>query len=191
MIYTAKELSMHVDGPKGMVDMSVFHEHAAHGVLTQQQAQTFVTQGYFIEQGLVRQDLLDSARRYVDGNYLQWLKKSRRQDDWRMHLMLDFDQLDQPVEHAPILDVLMQSPGVLRTLHGLLGGRPQGIFYNQVAFRTCLPAPTAATMDYTAGAEYHIDGNCNHLGIRFPDPFTVLVGVALVGTLSRPSRPEP
>ena len=57
-----------------------------------------------------------------------------------------------------------------------------GIFYSQIAFRTPVPATLKSSdvPDYQIGAEYHLDGQANASGERFPDHWTVLVGIALV-----------
>lgn len=184
VLYTARELSMHVNGPKDMCDLSTLQEHGNQGSLEREEAKEFFEKGLFIGKSLVEQHLIDAARCYIDNNYTTWMKKSRRQDDWRIHLMLNFEDLaENPVEHAPVLRLLLESPKVLQKLYGLMGCAPCGTFYNQIAYRTPLafqPRGNAVPLDYQAGAEYHIDGNCNAEGTRFPDPFTVLIGVALV-----------
>jgi hypothetical protein len=96
--------------------------------------------------------------------------------------MLSFADLGS-MPHGPVLDLLLGSPiavGRLRSLIGDLGG----IFYTQVAFRT--PAPVSKksydenNSMYKVGAEYHLDGQANDSGVRFPDPWTVMIGIALV-----------
>lgn len=61
-----------------------------------------------------------------------------------------------------------------------------GIFYSQIAFRTPVPASLRQSdvPDYLVGAEYHLDGQANASGERFPDHWTVLVGIALVDILT-------
>lgn len=71
----------------------------------------------------------------------------------------------------------------------MMGADPSGIFYSQVAYRTPVKADKKAKIkvpspDYVPGAEYHLDGSANSSGTRFPDPWTVMVGVALVDVLT-------
>ena len=110
------------------------------------------------------------------------LAKSKRQDDWRCHYQLNLtDIATEPKENAPILDLLLRSPKILARLRDMM---PQigGIFYSQIAFRTPVPASlkTTSAPDYQIGAEYHLDGQANASGERFPDHWTVLLGIALV-----------
>lgn len=189
VLYTDKELSMHVHGEARACDLSVWRKHKDSSSLTADGARAFHRDGFMIGKKLVGQHLIDRAREYIDSQYPAWLRKSRRQDDWRMHLMTRFDDLEcLPAEHAPILDLVLQSPQVVETLRGLMGCAPAGIFYSQCGFRTPLalqPQGGQVPLTYTVGAEYHIDGNCNAAGTRFPDPFTVIIGVALVDILTQ------
>lgn len=60
-------------------------------------------------------------------------------------------------------------------------GEVGGIFYTQIAFRTPMSEHQRnGAAEYQVGAEYHLDGQANASGERFPDHWTVLVGVALV-----------
>jgi len=222
----------------------------------------FYHHGYFILSSIIDNDLIDNARQYINNQYISWLKQSKRQDDWRCHLMLDLtsiennnyddrDEVDggevvvnndvQAIEHPAVIRLLLQSPMLLRRIELLIGCKISGIFYTQIAFRTPIVSsssssccccrssssmnryaivddkvttsienshnhksssfPTTTTNnnnnncnnnntinkntsmknpDYHPGAEYHLDGNANAFGIRFPDPWTVLVGIALV-----------
>jgi hypothetical protein len=183
-IYTEKEEKMHVTGDYESVNTQCLFastEFVHSSKLSSSQIKSFIDHGFFIAQNQVDQSLFRSARRYINSHYNNWLKQSRRQDDWRIHYQLHFSSLNQPVEHAPILDIVLQSPRLLQSICALLKSPPGGIFYNQVAYRTPLPHNCSSKiLDYTPGAEYHIDGQANAYGTRFPDPWSVLVGIALV-----------
>jgi hypothetical protein len=185
VLYTPKEYSMHVSGSEGFCDRSILAEHLATqtSILSDEDAQRFHINGFYCAKKVIQQALIDDARRYIDASYQSWLKKSRRQDDWRMHLLLDLSDLSA-VEHVPILNLLIQSPLALQRLQGLMGCAPAGIFYNQIAYRTPLSATAQTSLEYQVGAEYHIDGQANAFGTRFPDPWTVLMGVALVDIIT-------
>lgn len=171
---------MHVFGPRTVVNDEILRNLSTGHSVTDREAKEFLERGFFYGQDMVEVDLLQRARSYINEQYKAWLKMSVRQDDWRIQLLVDLHKLDEPVEHGPIMDVLLQSPKLLAHLEALMGSKPAGIFYNQVAYRTPLINPTPKIMEYTVGSEYHIDGQANNLGTRFPDPWTVLVGVALV-----------
>lgn len=175
---------MHVIGECRVCDVGYLLESQkliAESSLSPVKKLEFVVNGFFSAEGVVESHLIRDARQYIDQNYKSWIKQSRRQDDWRMHYRLHFSKLLEPVEHAPVLDLLLQSPKLLQTIAALLKCSPGGIFYNQVAYRTPLPADCPVKiLDYTSGAEYHIDGQANQFGTRFPDPWSLLIGVALV-----------
>jgi hypothetical protein len=185
VIYTDKEVKMHVFGPKEMcesVNFSEFKldEHPESRLLLEE-AKKFYEDGFCIVSNAVPQEYLTKARSYINQQYSQWLNTSKRQDDWRMHFLLDLeDVFSKTVEHAPMLDLILNSNPLLARLEMLMGSKPNGIFYNQVAYRTPLINYSPSLLNYTPGAEYHIDGQSNSLGTRFPDPWTVLVGIALV-----------
>eukprot|EP01034_Spumella_vulgaris_P034579 gene34579-42655_t len=70
-------------------------------------------------------------------------------------------------------------------LRCMMGSEPSGIFYSQVAYRTPVKGSKKVktklpSLDYVPGAEYHLDGSANGQGTRFPDPWTVMIGIALV-----------
>ncbi len=180
-LYTSKEMKMHVDGPKRLCDLTYLKNMTINNELCEGDMENFVNSGFFCKDNIVPPEFIRKARAYINGEYTRWLKISRRQDDWRIHLLVDLKCLDcEPVEHAPLLDLLLQSPNLLTVLEALMGSKPSGIFYNQVAYRTPLVNPKPSIMDYSVGAEYHIDGQANCFGTRFPDPWSVLVGIALV-----------
>jgi len=179
-LYTDRELSMHVQGPKGFCDLTILRNYG-DPYLSLEEAQLFYEDGYFKAPDLVSLSLITHARLYINSQYHNWLKISKRQDDWRIHLRVNFDELStSPVEHAPLLNLLLQSPGILQRLDKLMNAKPVGCFYNQVAYRTPLKNYKPSILEYTVGAEYHIDGNANATGTRFPDPWSILVGIALV-----------
>lgn len=175
---------MHVTGECRACDVSYLVDsqtHIAESSLSPERQREFIDNGFFTATGVIESHIIRDARQYIDQKYKSWLKQSRRQDDWRMHYQLHFSKLQEPVEHAPVLDLLLQSPRLLQTITALLKCSPGGIFYNQVAYRTPLPADCPVkVLDYTSGAEYHIDGQANQFGTRFPDPWSLLIGVALV-----------
>lgn len=146
----------------------------------------FHQNGFFCVESAVSELLLSDARRYINGKYKQWLKISKRQDDWRCHLMADLSDAEAPVEHPALMSLLLKSPALLGRIEQLTMSSVSSIFYSQVAFRTPLSAKQIAQQlanpvpDYSPGAEYHLDGQANSSGTRFPDPWSVLVGVALV-----------
>lgn len=180
-LYTTKEMKMHVDGPKGYCSLHHLNNMQIGNQLDYEEMVKFVKDGFFQTIDVVPSHLLRKAREYINEQYDRWMKISRRQDDWRIHLMVDLTELETTaVEHVPVLDLLLQSPALLVKLEAIMGSKPCGIFYNQVAYRTPLVNPKPSVMEYSPGAEYHIDGQANGYGTRFPDPWSVLVGVALV-----------
>ena len=119
-------------------------------------------------------------------------RAARAPDDWRMHR----DQrLDAPVAdgHLPILD-LLREPRLAAAIRCLAGSEALAVSYTQVARRT--PAPRKARRRDLPDTSYHIDGEANASGARFPDVFSLLVAVALtpherpgVGNRRASSRP--
>jgi hypothetical protein len=107
--------------------------------------------------------------------------------NWRCHLMTDLRDRSQPVEHAQIMQLLLSSPALTQCIEDLTHSSISGIFYSQIALRTPLPSNLAsqpAALDYCPGAQYHLDGQANSSGTRFPDPWTLLVGIALVDVVT-------
>lgn len=176
---------MHVSGPKALCQLDLYQsfdvkDHSRLTV-TAEEAISFYEKGFFTCAGAVDPSLIRRSREYIDQNYYAWQKISKRQDDWRMHYMHDWQIFSTtPIEHAPILDMVLNSPTILSKVEHLMGCRPIGSFYNQVAYRTPLANYKPSLLDYQAGAEYHIDGQANAQGTRFPDPWSVVVGIALV-----------
>jgi hypothetical protein len=184
VVYTEKEVKMHVFGPKEVCRSQNFQEfrfedHPSCQILFEE-AKQFYEDGFCIVKGAVSPTDILLARSYINSNYTRWLNMSKRQDDWRIHFLLSLEDLSEPVEHAPMLDLVINSNPLLARLEMLMGSKPNGIFYNQVAYRTPLVNYSPSILNYTPGAEYHIDGQANASGTRFPDPWTVLVGIALV-----------
>jgi len=184
VFYTEKESNLHVSGDKGVCvpsAPSICDEDVRVAELSK-----FHQNGFFCLESAVSEPLLFEARSYINGKYKQWLKTSKRQDDWRCHLMTDLSDPEAPVEHPALMSLLLKSPALLGRLEQLTGSTVSSIFYSQVAFRTALSAKQVAQQlanpvpDYSPGAEYHLDGQANSSGTRFPDPWSVLVGVALV-----------
>lgn len=175
---------MHVNGEFGPVDTThLIHSQNLIGIakLSEEEKQNFLESGFFCGYSLVGSEVIDEARSYVNGNYSKWIRQSRRQDDWRIHYRLHFSSLQEEIEHPALLNIILQSPLLLEKIVAILQCSPGGIFYNQVAFRTPLPPDCSEkVLEYTPGAEYHIDGQANAFGTRFPDPWSLLIGVALV-----------
>lgn len=155
--------------------------------LTIEESLEFYQQGYFILEDAVEMKVIIDCRKYIDSQYHKWIKMTKRQDDWRCHFCLDFDTFPTLVENVPILNLLLKSPKIIGRIQ-YLTGRMSGIFYTQVAFRTPLPNSmrdsTINIDEYLPGQEYHIDGQANASGDRFPDHWTLLIGIALVDILT-------
>lgn len=100
--------------------------------------------------------------------------------------MVDLSDPTKPVDHPALMSLLLKSPDLLSRIEQLTASYVSSIFYSQVAFRTPLSAKQVALQaaraapDYSPGAEYHLDGTANSSGTRFPDPWSILVGIALV-----------
>ena len=179
LVYSCHNL--HIKGPKGISSRKLGFDH--FHVISQQDAEEFYREGFFIAESCVDSLIIDSARRYIDDNYFKFLKASKRQDDWRIHFQLDLTNAELNVEHAPILDLLLKSPKIMGRLKCLLGCELAGIFYSQIALRTPVTSGSREEF-YSPGAEYHIDGQANASGDRFPDPWSVQVGIALVDMIT-------
>jgi hypothetical protein len=192
IFYTEKELNLHVNGiSQPCQRLPDPTEVVANGIdfFSDDELRQFCAKGFISIDSAVDPMLLRNARIYVNSQYSRWLKLTKRQDDWRCHLMLDLTQPpDVPIEHPDIIKLLLHSPKLINRIYQLTKSSIAGIFYSQIAFRTPLPAKfrkhggSAAEQppDYSPGAEYHLDGQANSSGTRFPDPWSLLVGVALV-----------
>jgi len=127
--------------------------------------------------------VIDQAKAYLDENYADLLAVSKRSDDWRCHFELDFDRLSAgPTEHGQLLDLLFHSPKVMSRARALLGPAICGIFYTQIALRTTLAKVKSeehAESLNSGRTDYHIDGQANDAGTRFPDHWTLQIGIAL------------
>lgn len=184
VLYTDKEQSLHVSGSFGQCHPSPPQTVATS--LLVQNGTSFYHDGFFCAENAVSSGLIREARKYINGQYKVWLKTSKRQDDWRCHLMVDLSDPERAVEHPALMNLLIHSPSLLGWIEALTGARLHSIFYSQVAFRTPLSAKQIAHQlahaapDYSPGAEYHLDGTANSAGTRFPDPWSLLVGIALV-----------
>jgi len=184
VFYTEKEQNLHVDGHVGVC--APLPPHIPIGEVQICESTNFLQNGFFCVENAVSEQALREARTYVNAHYKKWVKTSKRQDDWRCHLMVDLTDAERPVEHPALMNLLLRSPSLLGRIEHLTGSRVSSIFYSQVAFRTPLSAKQIAQQmahpvpDYSPGAEYHLDGQANSSGTRFPDPWSVLVGIALV-----------
>ena len=136
----------------------------------------FRDRGFLILKDAAASDAIARAAAYVATHEACWSAPSgTRPDDWRMHR----DQhLDAPVAdgHLPILD-LLREPRLAAAIHCLAGAEAHAVSYTQVARRT--PAPRKARRKNLPDTSYHIDGEANASGARFPDVFSLLVAVAL------------
>jgi hypothetical protein len=182
-------INLHVrDGEKNYCEKPQLNLPVEFG-LQFNEAMDFYTNGFFILEQAVDSCFVENCRKYIDSQYCKWLKMSKRQDDWRCHFCLDLKTFDEPIENAQILDLLLKSPKILGRLNDLMD-ELCGIFYTQIAFRTPFPLnmktkkENKQASDYITGAEYHLDGQANASGDRFPDHWTVLVGIALVDILT-------
>lgn len=130
-------------------------------------------------------NIINNARRYIDENYYKFLKQSKRQDDWRIHFQqnLDLSNYNNLIEHLPILNLLLHSVKITDKLRDILGCKLGGIFYSQIALRTPVVIGNREEY-YCSGAEYHIDGQANASGDRFPDPWSIQIGIALVDIMT-------
>ena len=156
----------------------------------------FRDRGFLILKDAAASDAIARAAAYVATHEACWSAPSgTRPDDWRMHR----DQrLDAPVAdgHLPILD-LLREPRLAAAIRCLAGAEAHAVSYTQVARRT--PAPRKARRKNLPDTSYHIDGEANASGARFPDVFSLLVAVALtpherpgMGNLTVfPRRPPP
>ena len=136
----------------------------------------FRDRGFLILKDAAASDAIARAAAYVATHEACWSAPSgTRPDDWRMHR----DQrLDAPVAdgHLPILD-LLREPRLAAAIRCLAGAEAHAVSYTQVARRT--PAPRKARRRDLPDTSYHIDGEANASGARFPDVFSLLVAVAL------------
>jgi ectoine hydroxylase-related dioxygenase (phytanoyl-CoA dioxygenase family) len=178
LIYTEKEKALHIHGPKSILpSFKRFYPHPEDIPLCD--LKTFFHHGYVVPNLAVDTDLIYKAREYIDHNYRRWVSISKRQDDWRIHYQVNLNE-NELIDHEPIMNLMLKSDHVLKYLTTLMGANPVGIFYTQIALRTPTKKASKSSETYQEGAEYHLDGNANIYGIRFPDPWTVMVGVALV-----------
>lgn len=173
--------SLHIKGPlepcARIIDVDATNDD---NKLQYIEAIEFYKKGYFTVNNAIDYRVMNEARMYINSNYKTFLKQSKRCDDWRLHLELKFPKNEEilMIEHVPILNLIMKSPKVIVRLKDLLNRELDGIFYSQIALRT----PVAAKYrqeHYVIGAEYHIDGQANNSGERFPDHWSVQVGIAL------------
>ena len=153
--------------------------------LQKEEASQFFYDGFFIVQDCLDKRVLSEARLYIDSNYHDFQNVSKRQDDWRLHYLADLTRFDKPFEHVPILNLLLKSPKIIAKLESIMGTEISGIFYSQIALRTPVGDSASKKEHYSPGAEYHIDGQANTAGDRFPDHWTVQIGIALVDIVSQ------
>lgn len=190
--YSDREFKMHISskekGHCAIETLTAINNSIQEHQLNQAKINEFVENGFIYCDSIIAEEARDACRSYIAYHYAPWLRQSRRNDDWRMHFMLKFannmlsddGQQHLEVEHAPVLDVLLQSPALLAKCAAIMQAPLTGCFYNQVALRTPAPEEVKARVpEYAVGAEYHLDGQANSAGIRFPDPWSLLIGIAL------------
>ena len=176
MLYTHADLHVPPGGDAGFA-LGPWAPAAAEPSLDRA---AFRRDGWATIRGACAEDLVAAARDYVAARRADWALPRLRPDDWRCHL-------GQPLAagavvadgHAPLLALLRASPALARALGDLGGGRePAGLLYTQVAHRTPLKKKRGRA-DARPGHLYHIDGEANASGSRFPDLFSVILAVAL------------
>ena len=68
-------------------------EHSVDAVwLQDDEAKSFYQKGYFVLHDAIPDYLLTNAKIYVQENYDSWMNQVIRQDDWRFHFNLNFDE---------------------------------------------------------------------------------------------------
>lgn len=157
----------------------------------------FVEQGFIVKKSMIPDSLIMKCRQYIDQCWDLWMSEARRPDDWRFHFMLDTHSSTLNQDNDPILRLFTQSASLQQNLRSILGDIG-GVFYTQVAIRTPILPPADVDgrskskrrkcvdtiscqrfHDLKKRTDYHIDGQANVTGSRFPDLWTVLVGIAL------------
>lgn len=136
------------------------------------------SQGYTILPRAAAIETVDRARAYVSEHRALWAAQARcRSDDWRMHYMQGLDGSCRLRDgHTPIADLLCASQSIFDFVTQASQGRPPvGMFYTQVAYRT----PVTVKTPPQRPDSYHLDGEANAIGSRFPDHFSLIVGIAL------------
>lgn len=175
--------NMHIKGVMGFTSIEKCESIAFK--LQKAEALRFFNDGFFIAQDCIDTKVLSDARLYINSNYHNFLNLSKRQDDWRLHYLADLTRFDKPFEHVPILNLLVKSPHVIAKIESLMGTEISGIFYSQIALRTPVGDNASKEENYSPGAEYHIDGQANGAGDRFPDHWTIQIGIALVDIMNQ------
>ena len=149
--------------------------------------EAFARDGYVVIKSAVSNAALDRARAWIDAREESWREKpGTRADDWRSHR----DQrVDAPLRdgHAPLLALLLE-PVLAAAATQLFGGADvAGVSYTQIARRSSVPAKRRGAKPLPSTA-YHIDGEANQSGARFPDCFSVLSPRGRSGDGSRRRR---
>ena len=130
----------------------------------------FRDRGFLILKDAAASDAIARAAAYVATHEACWAPSGTRPDDWRMHR----DQrLDAPVAdgHLPILD-LLREPRLAAAIRCLAGS--EGARRVVHPSRPADPAPRKARRRDLPDTSYHIDGEANSSGARFPDVFSLL-----------------
>lgn len=181
IIYSCSNL--HIEGLHREAVSKIDYEEASKYPLVLGESLLFHQNGYFIMKDAVDLELIKKCRLYVDENYISFLKKSKRCDDWRLHFVQSIDCCEEgispTIDHIPVVNLLLKSPKIIGKIVGLMGRQLSGIFYSQIALRTPVSKQHRCEY-YVPGAEYHIDGQANNSGERFPDHWTIQIGIALV-----------
>lgn len=179
---------VHIPCSINAIIVTKHHEHLSQlqdEYLTQANKLNFVNEGYCCIENCVDLYLIHACKTYIDDKWSEWINKSKRTDDWRCHYEQDFslnlsEYVSTPHEHSPLLDLLVFSNRIRGGLRSLMG-EVSGIFYTQIAIRTPVMYNSNGkpTLKIKMGTDYHIDCQINNKGCRFPDHWTVMVGVAL------------
>ena len=187
---------VHIPGPKAVPNLELAlspslspssSSSSGSCVLSSTEIDSFVKHGYFVVRDAVRKELIDETKRYIDDNYTKFTQISKRSDDWRCHFQVDFNKIaatNAAIEHGALLNLLTCSENVMSRVHQILKSPPAGIFYTQMALRTPMKNSQLKSPEYTeslnsSGSDYHIDGQANESGDRFPDHWTLQVGICL------------
>lgn len=179
MLYTHNEL--HVPpGPDAGCVLPAWAAGAASPAAVEAAAASLAASGWCVVARACSVDAVATARAYVAARGIDWALPRLRPDDWRCHLSQGLDAGSRvPDGHAALLALLRDSPVLAAILRALGGGAmPREVLYTQVAYRTPLRR-RRGERDDRPGTAFHIDGEANARGARFPDHFSLLVAVAL------------
>ena len=181
---------VHIPGPKVVPNLDLLQSSTSvkhTKLITPAEANSFISRGYFEVKNAVPMELVTETKQYIDKNYTKFSQISKRSDDWRCHFQIDFNTIaatNAAIEHGALLNLLTCSEEVMSRVRQLLKTPPNGIFYTQIALRTPMKNSQLKSTEHTeslnsGGSDYHIDGQANESGDRFPDHWTLQVGICL------------